>query len=75
MLRINEFDLEPGVYADSKGFTVVVTDVVNHCINTERHLSEVIPVPYVVCRDLIPPPEHRVYMIPLPYFKQNFHLK
>lgn len=75
MLRINEFNLEPGPYADAKGFTVVVTDVINHGFDTEHHLSEAIPVHYVVCRDLIPPTEHRTYMIPLDYFKQNFQPK
>jgi hypothetical protein len=75
MLRINEFNLEPGPYVDSKGFTVVVTDVVNHRLDPVHQLPDVMPEPYVICRDLIPPPEHRVYMIELTYFNHHFFPK
>jgi hypothetical protein len=75
MLRINEFDLEPGPYSNEKGFHVVVTDVINHSLNTVLELPEVIASPMVVCRDLMPPPEHRVYMIDISYFRKHFSKK
>lgn len=77
MLRINEYDIEPGPYTiDGTGTIVVVTDIVNHAFNPAINLPEILPVAQVVYRDLIPPADaHRSYMVDIEYFRKHFSKK
>lgn len=72
MNHINEFNVQPGTYTDKDGHVYVVYDVVNHQYNADKGLSEVMPDPYVIARDLEPPKEYRRYSFPLSVFKAKF---
>ncbi len=52
MNRINEYDLEPGVYQHYKGGLYVVTDLVTHMDNPATGKMAKLQDPLVVYRDL-----------------------
>lgn len=58
MNRINEYNLEPGVYQHYKGGLYVVTDIVTHMDNPAIGKMEPLPDPLVVYRDLEAPVRH-----------------
>lgn len=58
MNRINEYNLEPGVYQHYKGGLYVVTDIVTHMDNTAIGKMEPLPDPLVVYRDIEAPVRH-----------------
>jgi hypothetical protein len=60
MLRINEYDIEPGVYRHYKNRLYVVLDIITHMENKQKGKMEAIPDPLVVYRDLIPMDGHDV---------------
>lgn len=77
MNRINEFNLEPGVYEHYKGNLYVVTDIVTHMENPASKKVEPLADPLVVYRDLDPvvrhingknQAAHQVYARPLSEF-------
>lgn len=76
MNRINEFNLEPGVYQHYKGGIYVVTDIVTHMDNPTGHM-EALQDPLVIYRDIDaivkhvngkPRQAHQVYARPLSEF-------
>lgn len=71
MNRINEFNIEPGVYKN-KGEVYVVTDIITHTFNSDKNLHEALPVPLVVYRALNFKTEHERFSIPLNLFNQHF---
>lgn len=81
MNRINEFNLEPGVYKHHKGGLYVVTDVITHMDNPTIGKMESLPDPLVVYRDLKAPVRHvkgrnqtahQVYARTLSEFNERF---
>ena len=77
MNRINEFNIEPGVYRHYKGGMYVVTDIVTHMDNPTTGRMEPLQEPLVVYRDLEaivkhvngkPRQAHQVYARPLSEF-------
>lgn len=81
--RINEFNLEPGVYAHHKGSLYVVTDIVTHMDNAKGKM-EALADPLVVFRDLQAPVRHvngkaqaahHAYAHPLSEFRKKFQPK
>lgn len=81
MNRINEYNLEPGVYRHHKGRLYVVTDIVTHMDNTAVGKMEPLPDPLVVYRDLEAPVRrvngrnqsaHQVYARKLSEFNAKF---
>jgi hypothetical protein len=52
MTRINEFNIEPGVYQHYKGSHYVVVELVTHMENAAVGKMEPLPDPLVVYRDL-----------------------
>lgn len=80
MNRINEFNLEPGIYSHGNGLYVVM-EIVTHLDNPATGKMEPIPDPLVVYRDIQPvvrhvegrPQQvHEVYGKVLSEFKQKF---
>lgn len=73
MNRINEFNIEPGPYADEHDSVLVVLDVINHAYDPLTHLPTVIADPLVVLRHLEHTrSEHIRYAYPLSVFNQKF---
>lgn len=70
MIRINQWNLEPGTYIDDQEFAVVVLDVVDHSWNSDKQLVEFLSSPVVVGRDLIG--GEKRYMWPIEVFKIKF---
>ena len=77
MNRINEFNLEPGVYHHYKGGIYVVTDIVTHMDNPTIGHMEPLQDPLVIYRDIDaivkhvngkPSQAHQVYARPLSEF-------
>lgn len=58
MNRINEYNLEPGVYQHYKGGLYVVTDIVTHMDNPAIGKMDPLPDPLVVYRDVEAPVRH-----------------
>lgn len=70
MWRINQFDLEPGVYV-CKDVRVVVTEIQTH--TTSSGYPESLEQPVVIYRDLAPGAEKYItYGMPLNNFNQLF---
>ena len=73
MYRINEFNIEPGVYSNhANGEVYVVVDIITHTWNNTAKLHEALPVPLVVYRALNLKTEHERFTIDLNLFKQHF---
>jgi len=60
MNRINEYDIEPGVYRHYKGGYYVVLDIITHMENQSIGKMEPIANPLVVYRDLTPVAGHDI---------------
>lgn len=73
MLRINEYNIEPGVYNNhANGEIYVVVDLITHTWNDTAKLHEALPVPTVVYRALNQLNHHQRFTIPLDLFQQHF---
>ena len=60
MNRINEYDIEPGVYRHYKGGLYVVLDIITHMENPATGKMEQLADPLVLYRDLAPVVGHDV---------------
>lgn len=58
MNRINEYNLEPGVYQHYKGGLYVVTDIITHMDSPTVNKMEPLADPLVVYRDVEAPVRH-----------------
>lgn len=80
MNRINEFNLEPGIYRHHKGALYVVTDLITHMDNPKGKMAP-LQDPLVVYRDVQAivrhvkgrsQQAHQVYALPLSSFRTKF---
>jgi hypothetical protein len=73
MNRINEFNLEPGVYAGQDGQLLVVIDVITEMFLINQSILDRLQDPYVVTRKLIESQlTHNRIAYPLSVFKLKF---
>ncbi len=70
MNRINEFNLEPGLYTDDEGFKLVLLDIIDHAWSHDKQLVEYLSSPLAMGRELLGGEKRFVW--PIEVFKIKF---